>query len=58
MSSLLASLGVQDFIALGVILLAVISALYYMKKRRKNGCSGSCGDCPYSCKCNDKKDKM
>ncbi|MGN1433070.1 MAG: FeoB-associated Cys-rich membrane protein [Ruminococcus sp.] len=58
MRSLISSLGIQDFIALGVILIAVIAAVYYMKKRKKNGCSGSCGDCPYSCKYNDKKDKM
>lgn len=65
MSGIIASLGVQDYIALAVIAAAVISAIAYLKKRRKKVCGG-CGGCCSGCsgcsgcaladKCENKKE--
>lgn len=62
MGSIIASFGVQDYIALAVIAAAVVSAVMYLKKRRKKGggacggCCGCCSGCSFAGKCQDKKE--
>lgn len=62
MGSIIASFGVQDYIALAVIAAAVVSAVMYLKKRRKKGggvcggCCGCCSGCAFAGKCQDKKE--
>ncbi|MDE5575918.1 MAG: FeoB-associated Cys-rich membrane protein [Oscillospiraceae bacterium] len=59
MASIIASLGVQDYIALAVIAAAVVSAVVYLKKRGKSGCRGCCGGCSgcaFADKCQNKKE--
>lgn len=59
MVGIIASLGVQDYIALAVIAAAVVSAVVYLKKRGKNGCGGcggSCSGCAFADKCQSKKE--
>lgn len=59
MGSVIASFGVQDYIALAVIAAAVVSAVMYLKKRKKKGgggCCGCCSDCAFAGKCQDKKE--
>lgn len=62
MGSVIASFGVQDYIALAVIAAAVVSAVMYLKKRRKKGggacvgCCGCCSSCAFAGKCQDKKE--
>ncbi|MBP1561324.1 MAG: FeoB-associated Cys-rich membrane protein [Oscillospiraceae bacterium] len=59
MTGLISSFGLQDYIALAVILLAVIAAVWYMKKRGKKGCGGcsGCDGCMYKDKCESKDKK-
>ena len=59
MVGIIASLGVQDYIALAVIAAAVVSAVMYLKKRGKNGCGnccGGCSGCAFADKCQNKKE--
>lgn len=56
MGSIIASFGVQDYIALAVIAAAVVSAVVYLKRRRKKGCCGCCSGCAFADKCHDKKE--
>lgn len=59
MGCIIASFGVQDYIALAVIASAVISAVLYIKKRRKKGCGGccsGCSGCAFADKCQNKKE--
>ena len=62
MVGIIASLGVQDYIALAVIAAAVVSAVIYLKKRGKNGCGncggccGGCSGCAFADKCQNKKE--
>ncbi len=37
-----------DYIALAIILFLLICAIrYIIRSRKKDGCSGCCGECPY-----------
>lgn len=56
MADIIASLGVQDYIALAVIAAAVVSAVVYLKKRGKSGCCGGCSGCAFADKCQNKKE--
>lgn len=58
MSEIIASLEIQDCVALAAIAVASVSAALYMKKRRKNGCGGcsGCSGCTYEDKCRNKKE--
>lgn len=58
MSGIIASLGVQDYIALAVIAAAAVSAVLYLKKRGKNGCGncGGCSGCAFTDKCHNQKE--
>lgn len=49
-------LSAADWIALGIVAVAVICAAVFMVKSRRKGCSGGCGGCPYSSSCG-RKDK-
>lgn len=58
MSGIIASFGLQDYIALAVIAAAIISAILYLKKRGKKGCGGccsGCSGCSFADKCQNKK---
>lgn len=57
MLEIIASFGVRDYIALGIIALAAAAAVCYMKRRRKKGgCSGcgSCAGCAFASECHEK----
>ncbi len=54
MSGIIASLEVQDFIALAIVAAAAAAAIYYMKKRKKKGCCGSCSGCAFAEECHKK----
>ncbi len=59
MSGIIASLGLQDYIALAVIAAAVVSAVLYLKRRGKKGCGGcrsGCSGCAFADKCQNKKE--
>ena len=59
-SGLIASFGIADYIALGVIVLLIFAAAVYHKKRKKKGGCGTCGGCsgcPYAGNCEKKKDE-
>lgn len=49
-------MNLLDYILLGILALTVIFSVIYIIRRRKRGCSGCCGNCPYSgsCQKNDK----
>ncbi len=57
MSDIIASLGVGDYIALAVVALAAAAAFIYMKRRKKGGCSGCCGNCAFTNECHKKENK-
>lgn len=51
-------MSTADWIAVGIIVLCVIFAVIYMiRQRKKGGCNGGCGNCPYSgsCPSNERK---
>lgn len=48
--------GINDYIALGVVVIAVLSVFFYTIKRKKagkHGCSGCCSGCCYSKGCDE-----
>lgn len=51
-AEIISSLGAADYIALGVIAIAIFAAARYLKQRKKKGgCCGSCSGCAYSGSC-------
>jgi len=38
-------MGLRDYAVIAMVLAAVVYAVFRMKKRRGNGCSGSCATC-------------
>ncbi|MCQ2472303.1 MAG: FeoB-associated Cys-rich membrane protein [Clostridia bacterium] len=46
---------IADFVILAIVIIALIIALWYNHKDKKNGCSCGCSSCPYSGSCNKTK---
>ncbi len=54
MLDIIASFGIRDYIALGIIAAAAAAAGYYMKRRGKKSCCGGCAGCALAEECHKK----